>query len=191
MKPRKVSEIIQIHDEMVQTSLFNLSQMERTASGLYHHDTSDPNFKGYVNTLPMAFGGSVKNPEACAALVATLTTMVRGQICDGCGSTAGEDHFKLCAQCKVKYYCGTDCQVKDWKVHKERCRSAWKAGDLFRVHGLINRPELNSTVLELVHDDPTENGRWRFAPIGSGSVVALKEANVTRLMLKEDRGDAF
>jgi hypothetical protein len=39
--------------------------------------------------------------------------------CAGCGST---EHTKKCGRCEVVYYCGRECQKKDWKNHKSACR---------------------------------------------------------------------
>lgn len=31
------------------------------------------------------------------------------------------EKFKKCARCKSTYYCGRECQKKDWKRHKKSC----------------------------------------------------------------------
>ena len=39
-----------------------------------------------------------------------------------CSSDEVED-LKACTRCKSVYYCGRDCQKKDWDFHKQACRS--------------------------------------------------------------------
>jgi hypothetical protein len=39
--------------------------------------------------------------------------------CALCGQNEGK--LKMCQGCKSTYYCGKDCQKKDWKTHKKVC----------------------------------------------------------------------
>ena len=43
--------------------------------------------------------------------------------CGSCGNIFGEDGKGLlaCSRCKIRRYCGADCQKEDWKVHKIVC----------------------------------------------------------------------
>ena len=43
-------------------------------------------------------------------------------ICRVCGKKG--EGYKQCSRCKCVYYCGVDCQRKDWKEngHKEECK---------------------------------------------------------------------
>ena len=43
-----------------------------------------------------------------------------GPICQACGN---EGH-KKCSRCEEAYYCGRECQVKDWQKHKAICRKS-------------------------------------------------------------------
>ncbi len=38
-----------------------------------------------------------------------------------CCSMCSKDPVKACSKCKVQYYCGKQCQMKDWKFHKKIC----------------------------------------------------------------------
>ncbi len=46
-----------------------------------------------------------------------------GKMCDMCQTpeTEGKKLMK-CARCKNKFYCGKECQVKDWPEHKKNCK---------------------------------------------------------------------
>lgn len=37
--------------------------------------------------------------------------------CAGCGEAATQ----RCSRCKEEWYCGRECQLKRWKLHKEMC----------------------------------------------------------------------
>lgn len=52
----------------------------------------------------------------------TLGTEV-GPSCGTCGNIFGEEGKGLlaCSRCKIRRYCGTDCQKEDWKIHKVVC----------------------------------------------------------------------
>ncbi|CZT14033.1 uncharacterized protein RCC_00008 [Ramularia collo-cygni] len=39
--------------------------------------------------------------------------------CKACGKEEGT--FSRCGKCEVVKYCDRECQVKDWKVHKQVC----------------------------------------------------------------------
>ncbi|KAL0276643.1 UNVERIFIED_CONTAM: hypothetical protein PYX00_004172 [Menopon gallinae] len=40
-----------------------------------------------------------------------------GPVCSNCGDAAA----KRCSQCKAEWYCGRECQVKRWSMHKTVC----------------------------------------------------------------------
>ncbi len=37
------------------------------------------------------------------------------------------EHLKQCSSCKSIYYCGTECQLKDWPSHKPTCKKLQEA----------------------------------------------------------------
>jgi hypothetical protein len=46
--------------------------------------------------------------------------LVRHQSCFHCGNMMVR--MKKCKQCKVAHYCSKECQIADWKMHKEKCK---------------------------------------------------------------------
>jgi hypothetical protein len=42
-------------------------------------------------------------------------------VCAGPGCYKSGDALKVCGQCKTIFYCGSECQKKDWKRHKPHC----------------------------------------------------------------------
>jgi hypothetical protein len=55
------------------------------------------------------------------------------RLCGGCDSGGCE----LKCACKLVYYCGRECQKKDWPRHKKNCAAALdkKVKDVKREHG--------------------------------------------------------
>ena len=82
-----------------------------------------------------------------------------GDCCDCCHKKE-DDGLKLmkCSRCMKGYYCSEKCQKKSWKVygHKEYCRKDGeiKAGDLVRLDGLQQEPQLNNLIVKVVRPDP-------------------------------------
>ena len=72
-----------------------------------------------------------QNPDAGAKDLA-LTKAAKGKgkkkkggdthVCFHCGKSGAK--LRSCAQCRRAWYCGRDCQVADWKRHKQACRAA-------------------------------------------------------------------
>lgn len=51
----------------------------------------------------------------------TVRKMYRAaKSCVKCGKS--DIKLKLCAKCKDLYYCSRECQVADWKVHRDECK---------------------------------------------------------------------
>jgi tetratricopeptide (TPR) repeat protein len=188
---RKVAFINTMPGEALQDAIYNRDEMRKTAAGIpSQRDNLTPGSE--VRTLVFGVGKYAKNPKACRDLLEKLTVNILGKRCDYCGKAAErEERFKYCQRCKCKYFCGRECQTLDWNVHKSRCREEWKAGDLVRGTGMAIEIE-SGAVLELV-GECLPDGQWKVAVIGANgeSAVAVQKGNLTRLMLKEDRGDAF
>ncbi|TFY78318.1 hypothetical protein EWM64_g5700 [Hericium alpestre] len=54
---------------------------------------------------------------------------VLANVCSQCREPGGPDKpLKACASCKAVYYCGKECQKKQWKAHKPFCRE-WTGTD--------------------------------------------------------------
>ena len=49
---------------------------------------------------------------------------VARECCAGCGRS--EAQMKLCTACRVARFCGKECAVRMWPVHKPHCKR-WKA----------------------------------------------------------------
>ena len=47
-----------------------------------------------------------------------VTLMVSRRTCSLCGHMS---ELKACGQCLETYYCGTECQGRDWPMHRELC----------------------------------------------------------------------
>ena len=48
---------------------------------------------------------------------------------DICPQFEGQRKFMKCAACRVRFYCSRDCQVKDFKIHKQECKKAQNQDD--------------------------------------------------------------
>lgn len=56
--------------------------------------------------------------------VSVLADKHKGQRCDTCfksPETSNIKGVKPCSRCKFVFYCGKDCQKRDWKLHKNEC----------------------------------------------------------------------
>lgn len=49
----------------------------------------------------------------------TIKDPAKTSCCIVCGSP---NNLKLCSACKLVRYCGRECQMADWKNHKELCK---------------------------------------------------------------------
>jgi len=53
-----------------------------------------------------------------------LSDVHKGQRCDCCFKSPQTSNIKAvkpCSRCKFIFYCGKDCQKRDWKLHKNEC----------------------------------------------------------------------
>ena len=68
------------------------------------------------------------------------TTVRKGRICAACKKGTAD---KKCARCEKTYYCGKECQKRDWKNHKNVCLELRSARYWFmlarRRYRLLNR----------------------------------------------------
>ncbi|XP_027200941.2 N-lysine methyltransferase SMYD2-like [Dermatophagoides pteronyssinus] len=54
--------------------------------------------------------------------VHVLKKEFKGKNCDYCFVECKSNEFGKCGNCKKMYYCGKDCQKKDWNQHKLECK---------------------------------------------------------------------
>jgi len=45
------------------------------------------------------------------------------KVIETCATCGKDNPAKTCARCKVRKYCSKECQKRNWKIHKETCRS--------------------------------------------------------------------
>tara|TARA_B110001452_G_scaffold267119_1_gene275853 strand:- start:434 stop:1057 length:624 start_codon:yes stop_codon:yes gene_type:complete len=50
------------------------------------------------------------------------TEEVATYVSNRCGRCGASDHLKTCERCGLVRYCGRECQVADWRRHKNTCR---------------------------------------------------------------------
>ena len=43
------------------------------------------------------------------------------KLCKVCGKGANGERLRCCSKCRKIYYCGKECQHKDWASHKPAC----------------------------------------------------------------------
>lgn len=47
-------------------------------------------------------------------------------MCKYCSAIEGDIKYKICSSCRSVYYCSKECQIKDWKEHKNECNHSTK-----------------------------------------------------------------
>ena len=75
------------------------------------------NMEEYVNILKLC-------SPTCSRAIVTLTRKKDGRTleasCKACKKYVKD--LKRCGKCGMVYYCSKECQIKDWKDHKEDCK---------------------------------------------------------------------
>lgn len=67
-------------------------------------------------------GGGERTAEEVYGIEETMQRMALMN-CAGCGCSEGSiGVFKKCPRCQNAFYCGRECQRKNWKAHKKTCR---------------------------------------------------------------------
>ena len=109
-----------------------------------------------------------------------------------CGQCSRPSKTK-CSRCKLTYYCGVDCQKKDWSTHKKICKpnSVNKKTSKLTFEPEGENVSTDNLILSVKVGDSTVHGKGVFATksISLGERIcyfngALKEANVTIRMAK-------
>lgn len=88
----------------------------------------------------IVFCGSMwKNSPEAREWLKSCAEEIAKKKCDGPGCEKIEGRlkeFKLCGGCKERYYCGVECQTKDWKEnHKARCKKEREYAAAVRAMG--------------------------------------------------------
>ncbi|CAD6206318.1 unnamed protein product [Miscanthus lutarioriparius] len=73
--------------------------------------------RGLIATRTFFPGDVVLNQEP---YVSTPNKILVGSSCDHC-FTSGK--LRKCSMCQVTWYCGSDCQKEEWKLHQLECRA--------------------------------------------------------------------
>lgn len=60
-----------------------------------------------------------KQPSIMAAAAKSAAAAKQAVLCHACGKTA--EKLQRCSQCKNRFYCSRECQLKDWPSHKPLC----------------------------------------------------------------------
>jgi hypothetical protein len=71
--------------------------------------------RAYRTHTPLFVLTNYTTPHSISAL---LTMKPPKSSCSRCN----EPTTQKCAACKATYYCGSECQTKDWKDHKKTCK---------------------------------------------------------------------
>jgi hypothetical protein len=71
--------------------------------------------RAYRTHTPLFVLTNYTTPHSISAL---LTMEPPKSSCSRCN----EPTTQKCAACKSTYYCGSECQTKDWKDHKKNCK---------------------------------------------------------------------
>lgn len=116
-----------------------------------------------------------------------LLLAVGGGACDHCQKTLqelGVHHLRRCTACQNAFYCSEDCQRKQWKAgHKQMCRKPgeYQAGDYVRLDGLVSRPELNDTVVQVVQLQDNNNERVEVKMLGGEKSISVALSKLQHL----------
>ena len=113
---------------------------------------------------------------------------VGGEKCDSCGKSRQELSRKLldvCARCSKTYYCGKECQTKQWKAgHNKCCRKPgeFKPEDFVCLHGLDStNPELNGDLEHIVGKDPKNKGCWNVRLMVQSRIISVASEKMMQL----------
>ena len=92
-------------------------------------------------------------------------------------------HLHACSRCRKAYYCGAECQRKQWKGgHRRHCRKPGQIepGDYVRLNGLQARPEMNGMVVQVIRE-AAQPGRWETRIPGGDRSVSIAQEKMEQL----------
>jgi hypothetical protein len=108
---------------------FNSRDLLETANSLSAADAK-PDAFGFVGlNVPSPgdlFGGGMGGSGTSSVIEEMREMKEKPNACGGCGVEKRGDGkpLQVCARCKERRYCSTECQTKHWKVHKKVCEPA-------------------------------------------------------------------
>lgn len=96
--------------------------------GVFHNDGPHKGFVLFtIVTNKLEKGGPIRVTDPVVLDGKTAPNLVKyliaKQKCESCGGGSPETLLK-CARCHETRYCSRDCQKKDWRVHKKKCKKA-------------------------------------------------------------------
>jgi hypothetical protein len=127
--------------------------------------------QGRIYYQHAVFGPSIQDVQATSAEI-NRRLALGGAVCDKCSAAADGRELQRCSRCGMAYYCNVACQKAAWKAgHKQACRKQdeVEVGDWMKLSGLVNRPELNGAIVEVLGPVHDSLGRWSVdTTIGGG-----------------------
>jgi hypothetical protein len=114
--------------------------------------------------------------------------------CAGCRSQVTRDRPLTCTRCKETVYCSSDCQKKDWRLHKPKCTEIReKKTSLARTQESM-QSFANTGISDESSDSPAARGPVAQQPAGSEArsvfcSVFTYEAVLERLAVARQKAD--
>eukprot|EP01084_Bolivina_argentea_P123987 219711_1 len=68
--------------------------------------------------------------------------------CFNCAKKLGENDKYRCSVCKIAWYCGSECQIENWKTHEKEC----KMGE--------NNKDINDDIIMKIENKHVDNWNW-------------------------------
>eukprot|EP00457_Paulinella_chromatophora_P006880 gb/GEZN01006900.1/.p1 GENE.gb/GEZN01006900.1/~~gb/GEZN01006900.1/.p1 ORF type:complete len:170 (+),score=23.06 gb/GEZN01006900.1/:975-1484(+) len=122
--------------------------------------------------------GSAANAAAVHPPIKLPTTEMVGKYAL-CGESGAAKRLLKCSVCRQTSYCGSICQMKDWKERHKRCCEQLKlVGKRIELHSLTTAALNGSHGVAESFDAE----RQRFViKLDAGKTVSIKAANVKRI----------
>jgi len=91
---------------------------------IYKHESEHKCKKdGRATCLHCNFIYNLIKPNINKSTIHLVITRKYLNQCETCGKSGTAVNLKVCSRCKTINYCSKECQTKDWKSHRELCKS--------------------------------------------------------------------